>query len=98
MFTFEENEVYLLENNEKIAYILYPIYKDEVRVIKKVYVDPSLRGQGMASKIMNELYLHFKKNNIKTIATCPYAVTWFERNTDKQDILVPSDEGVACSI
>lgn len=99
MFKFKEDEMYLLdEENNKIAFVKFPIYKDQTRNINKVFVDESLRGQGMASKAMHEVYNHFKLNNIKTIATCPYAVSWFEKNVDKQDILVESNEALACAL
>ncbi|VEU82403.1 GNAT family N-acetyltransferase [Acholeplasma hippikon] len=99
MFTFKEDEMYLLDNDgQKIAFISYPLFKDNVRNIRKVFVDESLRGQGIAGKAMLALYDHFKKEGIKTIATCPYAVAWFEKNKDKTDILVKSDEPVACAL
>lgn len=99
MFTFKADEMFLLDNDgNKVAFISYPTYQGEVKNIRKVFVDESLRGQGVAGKAMQALYDHFKANQIRTIATCPYAVAWFEKNKDKQDILVASDEAVACAL
>lgn len=99
MFTFKDEEMYLMDNDgNKIAFIRYPFYKDQIRNINKVFVDESLRGKKVAATAMDALYNYFKENKIKTIATCPYAVAWFEKNPDKQDILVDSDEAVACAL
>jgi len=83
----EKDQSYYLENGDKKAYILHP-EKNGVLTIKTVFVNEELRGQGLASKTMHDLYDYCKRNNLKVIALCPYAVMWFKRNKDKRDILV----------
>lgn len=87
-FVIETNEIYLLnDNNEKIAFVKFPSENDTVVKITSTYVSDSLRGQGVASKLMNLLYDELKRTNRKAIMICSYAVKWFEKNVDKQDIL-----------
>lgn len=96
-YQFSNNELFVLDRkNQKIVLILFPLHKEDIVNIKRVFVDESLRGQGIASDAMNALYSFLKENKLKAIATCPYAVSWFERKVDRQDILVSSDEPVVC--
>lgn len=55
--------------------------------ITRVFVDESLRGQGVAGKIVQATYDELKLRGVKVTPVCSYAVAWFERNKDKQDIL-----------
>lgn len=87
-FIVEENEIYLLdENNNKIAFIKFPKVKDSIVNITSTYVSDVLRGQGIAGKLIALLYDELKRTNRKAIPTCSYAVNWFNKNVDKQDIL-----------
>ncbi|CCV63857.1 Predicted acetyltransferase [Alteracholeplasma palmae J233] len=97
-FIIKNEEIFLLENEKKLALITFPIKTKDVYNINHVFVDPSLRGQGMASKIMEALYNYMKEHNYKVIATCPYAVSWFEKNPEKNDILIESDDPVVCNL
>ena len=87
-FIIESNEIYLLDElNEKIAFIKFPTVKDGVVNITSTYVSDVLRGQGIAGKLIVLLYEELKRTNRKAIPTCSYAVNWFNKNIDKQDIL-----------
>lgn len=88
-FIHESNRIYL-ENEEgkTVAEVTFPnILNDEVN-IDHTFVDGSLRGQGMAGKLMTELVDNLKKNNKKAKATCSYAVEWFEKHPEHSDILI----------
>lgn len=87
-FIIETNEVYLLnENNEKIARATFPFIKDDVININHVYVSKDLRGRGVASKVMEQVYELALEKGYTVVNTCPYAVAWFERHKDKQGII-----------
>ena len=87
-FIIENNEIYLLnESDEKIAYVKFPDVKDGVVNITTTYVSDVLRGQGVAGKLLEFLYNEVKEKKLKVIATCSYAIKWFEKNIDKQDVL-----------
>lgn len=87
-FKIEENEIYLLDlNNEKIAFIKFPKIEGNLVDITTTYVSNELRGQGVAGRLLNLLYDELKRTNRKAKATCSYAINWFEKNIEKQDVL-----------
>ncbi len=80
---FAENE-----NKQLLTEILLP-KRDESRIdIKHVFVDESLRGQGIASKLMQLAYYYIKSQNKQIVAKCPYAINWFKKYPDFQDIVI----------
>lgn len=56
-------------------------------------VDESLRGQGAGLQLQRALVDWARQENLKVSATCPFAVTMFERYEDMADVLV-AFEGV----
>jgi len=59
---------------------------NEVYVIY-VYTPPEFRGRGIATKLMEALVSYCKKNNMKIFPICPYAVSFFEKNTELKHML-----------
>lgn len=86
-FKHGKNRIYLEnENGESIAEVTFPqISPNEVN-INHTYVDPSLRGQGVADKLVRELVNYMRKNNLKAISTCSYAVDWFDNHPEYDDV------------
>ncbi|MFA6791417.1 MAG: GNAT family N-acetyltransferase [Candidatus Izemoplasmatales bacterium] len=71
-----------------LAEITFP-KRDKTRTdINHVYVDPSLRGQGIASELMALAYHHLKDRNRLIVAKCPYAIDWFKKHPEYQDIVI----------
>lgn len=71
----------------KQGYIAYSFEKDDVMNVNTTYVNPELRGQGLASKLFDELIRHARENNYKIVPVCSYIVSKFERNKELQDLL-----------
>jgi predicted GNAT family acetyltransferase len=87
-FLHETNRIYATDENEKIiAEVTFPNVGVNLVNINHTFVDNSLRGQGIASLLMEEAYKEIKKQNKRALATCSYAVKWFEKNTSKKDII-----------
>ncbi len=55
--------------------------------ITKTYVDPSLRGQGIASKLLGMIVEKAKKEGFKIDPICSYAVSYFEKHPELSDLL-----------
>lgn len=71
------------ENGKMIAEITFvPTGEDKV-IADHTFVDPSLRGQGMAEKLLDYLADEMRKEGKKIIPLCPYVVKQFERQPDK---------------
>lgn len=87
-YIYENNRIYCLNDEDKlIVNATFPLIKEGVVVVDHTYVDPSLRGQGIASLLMHEVYNHAKKLGYKMVATCPYAVVWFKKHQECMDIV-----------
>ena len=66
------------ENGRVIAEITYfPTNDPNIVVADHTFVDPSLRGQGVAGKLLDALV----KQNKKIIATCSYVVKKFQEDS-----------------
>ncbi len=63
-----------------LKWIDHSFYKEGVVVVNHTYVDPSLRGQGIASELMHEVSKFAKEKGYKVVATCPYAVVWYKKH------------------
>ena len=79
---FEKAENRFYKNNEDgkmIAEVTYvPSGEDKV-ILDHTFVDPSLRGQGIAEELVNRVVKEMQIENKKIIPLCPYAKTLFER-------------------
>ncbi|MGD9761410.1 MAG: GNAT family N-acetyltransferase [Candidatus Izemoplasmatales bacterium] len=86
---YENNRIYSeREDGLLLAEVTFPA-RDEKRVdVNHVYVDESLRGQGLASNLMLEAYNFIKAKNLKIVAKCPYAIDWFKKHENYQDIVI----------
>ena len=80
-FIKEEGKIYCEDNNGKIiTKITYEDMKDGTYNINHTFVDESLRGQGIAQKLVEEVIKEIKNKNGKITATCTYAKRYLEKN------------------
>jgi predicted GNAT family acetyltransferase len=88
-YIFEDDKIYAKrEDSLLLAEVTFP-KRDESRVnLDHVYVDQSLRGQNIASNLMLIAYNYIKEKNLKIIAKCPYAIAWFKKHEEYQDIVI----------
>ncbi len=86
-FKYEDSRIYLEnEQGECIAEVTFPKVSENKVNVNHTYVDSSLRGQGVADKLLTALAVDLKKNNKKAVATCSYAVDWFEKHPEYKDV------------
>ncbi len=80
-FKKEDNRIYIDDEEGKvIAEIEFEETEKGTFNIYHTFVDESLRGQGIASKLIEEAVNVIKSKNGKIKATCSYAKTWLEKN------------------
>ncbi len=80
MVTFknEADKISYLVDGVELAFCHY--IEDEISLtIDKTYVDSSLRGQGIAAKLLEEMKSLAKKKNKKLLATCSYAIKYLAK-------------------
>ncbi len=87
MVIIDNHIAYIKEDDLVIAYITFPYISDTVVNINHTLTHPKHRGKGYAKILMDAVYLHLKKNDLKAIASCSYAAMYFKRNKEKQDVL-----------
>jgi predicted GNAT family acetyltransferase len=87
-FLQEANKIYLNDdNNHMIAVVTFPKVSEGVVNLDHTFVDPSLRGQGVAGKLMEAAVVYFRSNDLKVKPTCSYAVKWFSEHPECEDVL-----------
>lgn len=74
-FKQDAQRFYLGEDAARpLAEITWHVRQDGALVADHTFTDPSLRGQGVARKLVDRLAAHARENGLKLAATCPYAV------------------------
>lgn len=80
-FIKEDSRIYILDNNKKvIAEISFYESENGIFIIDHTFVDESLRGQGIAGKLVEMAVEEIEKRGGKVEATCSYAKKWLEKN------------------
>ena len=80
-FIKEKNRIYAQNSNkETIAEVTFYEIQNGVFNIDHTFVDDSLRGQGIGSKLVQEAVNTLNEKGAKTQATCPFARKWLEEN------------------
>ena len=80
-FIKEENRIYATNiDNETVAEVTFYEIENGVYNIDHTYVDDSLRGQGIGSKLVQEAVNTIKEKGAQIQATCPFASKWLEEN------------------
>ena len=86
----QENQAFRHYNDagEVDAEITYTPEEEGVIVANHTFVDPSLRGQGVARQLVDRLAVYARENNLKIRPTCSYVVELFKKSTDYDDIKI----------
>lgn len=87
-FTKGENKFFHQnDEGEEIAVITYKPSEDSDDVVEAdhTFVDPSLRGQGIAEQLVERLVEEMEDEGKKIKPVCPYVVKLFDRKPDKYD-------------
>lgn len=74
------------EAGEIDAEITYQENTPGVLDVDHTFVSPTLRGQGVAKKLVDAIADFARNENKKLKAVCPYVVTLFEKSTEYDDL------------
>lgn len=58
-----------------------------VMVIAHTFTPPSMRGHGVASRLMRAAADHARAKGLKISPMCSYAAAWMQRHDGEQDLL-----------
>lgn len=88
-FIKEDNQIYLKdEKGQVLAEIAFPETAPGEVTIIHTFVDKSLRGQQIASKLTEAVCDVARCQGKKIRPMCTYAEKWFKENPDMSDVLV----------
>lgn len=82
-FTVEKNRIYYAVNEKVLAEITFIDQEPNSMVINHTFVDESLRGQGVASQLMQAAVEEIKRQNKHIEASCSYAIQWLHKHHDE---------------
>nr|WP_294550315.1 GNAT family N-acetyltransferase [uncultured Pseudoflavonifractor sp.] len=88
-FQYEDNRIFLPDGKGGVlAEITFPAGADGVPVIDHTFVDSSLRGQGVAGKLMEAAVAALRQSGRRANAACSYAVSWRDKHPEASDVLL----------
>lgn len=88
-FTYNPNQIALFHPDSKnlMAEVTFPDIDENTVNINHTYVDDSLRGQGIAGQLMEAAAGQLRSQGKKAVLTCSYAVAWFGKHPEYNDIV-----------
>jgi len=88
IFLYETNHIYLNDSNDNmIAEVTFPAINSNLVNINHTFVDASLRGQGVAGKLMKAVVDQLRAEGKKAYCSCSYAIQWAAKHPECNDVL-----------
>lgn len=78
------------EKGDVIAYLSYSYENDQVLIANSTFVDPVLRGQGIARKLLDKFAAFARENGYKVRPLCSYVVDKFNQEDTYDDLKIES--------
>lgn len=91
-WSYEPGRVYRVdETNSCIAEATYVFVDKNTVDINHTYVDPALRGQGVAGEMMEAVAQRLRQDGLKAVASCSYANVWLMKHRNSYADVVSDD-------
>lgn len=88
MFIQEENRFYMGDPGNPTAEITFAALSGDTLSVDHTFVDDSLRGQGIAEKLLDAVADYARSEGKKLSATCSYARKKLDTSEKYRDIAV----------
>jgi predicted GNAT family acetyltransferase len=72
---------YIEDQGERIAFMEISIVNGQLTVFH-TEVAEKLKGQGIATKLVEHMVKYARENNLKVVPLCPYVLAQFKRHPD----------------
>jgi uncharacterized protein len=99
---YEEGRIYWKDEKGELMAETTFVSKENGEIdIDHTYVNPILRGQGVADKMMVVVAEYLMKKGLKATASCSYANIWFKKNEELYSDIISKAidaQAVACKI
>ncbi|WP_144605327.1 GNAT family N-acetyltransferase [Algoriphagus algorifonticola] len=86
-FDGKRGAFFIEEDAKRFAEMVYVMAGESKLIIEHTEVDPSLQGQGIGEKLLEELVEYVRKKNIRVIPLCPFAKATFRKREDLREVL-----------
>ncbi|WP_439520907.1 GNAT family N-acetyltransferase [Hydrogenophaga sp.] len=77
----------ILRDGRRIAEMTYTRTNPSLVVVDHTFVDPSLRGQGVARQLQDAMVAWARENDTKVVPVCSYVQVQFDRDPSIRDVL-----------
>jgi Predicted acetyltransferase len=74
-------------DGRRIAEMTYTRTNPSLVVVDHTFVDPSLRGQGVARQLQDAMVAWARENQTKVVPVCSYVKVQFDRDASIRDVL-----------
>ena len=92
-FIKEENRIYCQNAQGKLlAEITFPAKGPDAVDINHTFVDDSLRGQGVAGRLMEETVQVLSSSGRKAFTSCSYAAAWAKKHPLYRELFLSEEE------
>lgn len=78
---------HILRDGKRIGEMTYSRTNPALVVVDHTYVDPSLRGQGIAQHLQDAMVAWARETGTKVVPLCSYVKVQFDRNASIHDVL-----------
>ncbi|MDP3164075.1 MAG: GNAT family N-acetyltransferase [Hydrogenophaga sp.] len=78
---------HIQRNGQRIAEMTYSRTNPSLVVVDHTYVDPSLRGHGVARQLQDAMVAWARETDTKVIPVCSYVKVQFDRDPSIRDVL-----------
>lgn len=93
-FTITDDRISLYDpQGRELAFVAFPACGPGRVEIRSTVVSPTLRGQGVAGRLLETLADQLRTQGLRAVPVCSYAVAWFDRHPDQQDLLAAPSDG-----
>ena len=75
------------ETGREVAFLEYPAVSEGVVNFAHTVVDPSMGGQGVAGRITEAAAQRLRREGLKAVLSCSYAIRWFAKHPEYSDVL-----------
>lgn len=83
----KKGELYILENDKKIASLEYVFAGQNKFIIEHTEVAASEGGKGLGKMLVNAAVEFAKEGNYKILPSCPYAKSLFDKTPEYSEVL-----------
>ena len=76
------------EDGKEAGYIDFPAFEKGKVEVTHTIVNEDFQGQGLAGRLTMALAEKLREDNLKAELTCSYAVKWFNKHREYEDVLI----------